>query len=81
MHVQVAGDFKEEVAEVENAGADAIGGIAQQDIFGHSQFGEGDVDAVDCIDDECDQQEGHQAPDDLAIDARQIDTRACPGDR
>jgi len=44
---EVAGDFEEEVAEEEDAGADAVDSFGEAEVGEHLQLGEADVDAVD----------------------------------
>ncbi|MNM71941.1 hypothetical protein D3C81_836200 [compost metagenome] len=72
LHVQVARHLEEDVAQVENPGADAIGGIGKEDVFGHAQFGERQVQAVDGVDDEGQHQIRHQTPDNFGVGAFQL---------
>ena len=66
---QVARDLAQAVAEEEDAGADAVGGIAQADIGGHLQLGEADIDAIEKGNDVEQKQKRHQPPGDLVVDS------------
>ena len=48
---EVAGDFEEEVAEEEDAGAEAVDALRELEVAEHLQLGEADVDAIDVGDD------------------------------
>ncbi|MNZ87247.1 hypothetical protein D3C78_1060980 [compost metagenome] len=67
LQVEVARYLEEDVAEVEDAGAEAVGGVGQGNVLGHAQLGEGQVQAVDGVDDVGEHQEGHQPPDDFGV--------------
>jgi hypothetical protein len=64
----VSGDFEEEVAEKENAGAGSENGIGEPGNVVHGQFGEANVDAVDVGEDVTGEENGDESEGDLAVD-------------
>ena len=64
----VAGDFKEEVAQKENAGAHGEDGVGKPGDVMHGQFGEADIDSVDVGQDVAGEKNGNQPEGDLAVD-------------
>jgi len=67
VHDDVAWDFKEKIADEENACADAVGGFRKAEFTRHLQLGEADIDAVEIGDHVAQHQKGYDAPEDLAI--------------
>jgi len=64
----VAGDFEEEVAKEEDAGAGGKDGIREPGDAVHGQFGEANVDAVDVGEDVTGEEDGDESEGDLAVD-------------
>ena len=62
----VARHFEDEVADEEDACAEAVDGVAELQVSRHLQLGEADVDPVEKGDDVADEQERDQVPGDLA---------------
>ena len=62
---RLLGTSKKEVADEEDAGAQAVDGLAELQIAEHLELGEADIDAVDPGQDPEDHQERDQAPGDL----------------
>ena len=60
---QVARHFQQEVADEEDAGAQAVGLRVDADRLVHLQRGEADIDPVDVADQVGQQQERHQPPE------------------
>src|SRR5712675_1529100 len=58
---QGAWNFKEDIAEKENSGAETYGAITETQIAGHLQSGGADIHAVKESDDVQDEEEGKQA--------------------
>ncbi|MNZ99966.1 hypothetical protein D3C78_1193110 [compost metagenome] len=67
LQVHIARHFKKDVAQVENPGPNAVGGIAEGNIFGHAQLGERHVQAIDGVERIGQKQVRQQPQDDLAI--------------
>ncbi len=63
---EVARDFEKKVAEEEEAGAEAVGRVADPEIPLHVAGGERDVDPVQVGDHVAQEHEGHEAPDHLS---------------
>jgi uncharacterized protein YhaN len=66
-HQQVGRHLEQEIADEEDAGADAIHGIAELQVGLHLQLGEADIDAVQIGRDKAQEQERHEAPADPAV--------------
>ncbi|MNV41767.1 hypothetical protein D3C71_1334150 [compost metagenome] len=64
----VAGHFEQEVADKEDAGPQAVHRIGKTQLALHLQLGEADVHAVQIGHHPADHQQGHEAPEDLAVD-------------
>jgi len=64
----VAGDFEEEVAKEEDAGAGGKDGVREPGDVVHGQFGETDVDAVDVGEDVTGEENGDEPEGNLAVD-------------
>lgn len=58
LHVHIARYFEQDIAQIEDTGAYAIGRVRQGDVLGHAQFGEGHVGPIDRVDDVAQEQEG-----------------------
>ena len=69
---QVARHLEEEIAEEEDAGAEAVDRLAPFQVVEHRQLDEADVDAIDPGQHPEQHQEGNEAPEYLAIDAVQL---------
>ena len=67
MQQDVAGDFEQDVADIENAGADAVDRVVELEVGQEMQLGETDVGAVDERHDVAQHQERHQAPQHLVV--------------
>ena len=76
---QVAGHFEQEVADEEDAGAQAVDGLAELQVLQHLQLGEADVDAVYPGQDKEKDQKGDQAPGDLAVGGVHVGVRVRTG--
>ena len=77
---QIAGHFEEEVADEEDAGAQAVDGVAEGQRLLHLQLRVADVDAVEVGDEVADDQQRHDAPADLRkhrLVARRVRPAAC----
>jgi hypothetical protein len=75
---QVAGHFEQEVADEEDAGAQAVDSLAELQVLQHLQLGEADVDAVYPGQDKEKDQKGDQAPGDLAVGGVHVGVRGAP---
>ncbi|MNZ88501.1 hypothetical protein D3C78_1073960 [compost metagenome] len=64
---QVAGYAEQRIGDEEQAGAEAVDGVADVQVDTHLQLGEADVDAVQVGEHVADQQDRHQSPGDLAM--------------
>ena len=64
----IAGDLEQEVADEEDAGAEAVDRIAEVEVDSHPQLGEADVDSVQVGRDVAEEQQGDQAPSNPAVD-------------
>lgn len=67
MKNDVAWHLEEKIADEEDAGAEAVDGLAEAEVGRHLQLGEADVDAVEIGNDVAQHQERHDAPEDLAV--------------
>ena len=76
---QVAGHFEQEVADEEDAGAQAVDSLAELQVLQHLQLGEADVDAVYPGQDKEKDQKGDQAPGDLAVGGVHVGVRVRTG--
>ena len=65
----VARDFEEEVADEENAGAQAVDRLAEPQIAQHLQFREADVHPIEIGRDVAGEQQRDQAPGDAGVEA------------
>ena len=66
----ISGDFEEEVAKEEDAGAGSENGIGEPGDVVHGQFGKADVDPVDVGEDVTGEENGDESEGDLAVDER-----------
>nr|GEZ26000.1 hypothetical protein [Tanacetum cinerariifolium] len=64
---QIAGHFKQDIADKEQTGAEAESRLAEVQLIKHLQFGEADVDAVQVSGQIAEAQERNQLPGDLAV--------------
>jgi hypothetical protein len=67
IHDQVAGHFKEEIADEEHPRPKAVYGLAKAKIDLHLELGKADIDAVEVGDDIADHYEGHNASENLRV--------------
>jgi hypothetical protein len=67
VHQDVAGHLEEEVADEEQAGAQAEHGFREAQVLRHLQLGKADVDAVEVGDHVAQHQERHDAPEHLLV--------------
>ncbi|MOA23536.1 hypothetical protein D3C78_1441630 [compost metagenome] len=65
---QVAGNFEDEIAPEEHAGAQGVDSVAELQVAEHVELGESDIDPVEIGRDVAQQQDGQRTQDDLAVE-------------